>query len=591
MIEVNQQETLQRLLSQEDTDGDRRITTSDRGPKRFQIGEETVEGTYALSNLLQELALAGPGRVRLELARIDENPLERISRTIRDRCWTGLTRCLDRDSLAKVLPDPKFSGCLRLYLGSDAQAWEYYQGVEAELIRLPDAVTPEYVLGLNKKPGAVGMAFEHGLPLPYAVPGGRFNEMYGWDSYFIALGLVNDGHTELARAMLIHQCCQIETYGKILNANRTYYLTRSQPPLLTSFASAVGDLDLMRRVTLAAIHEYDQVWQHPTRLRECGLSRYCGAGIGFPPESEMRHYGTILQPYADVLGMSVQDYRSAYERREVGDPALDAYFREDRAVRESGHDTSYRLENVCTHLCPVDLNSMLYRYETDIASNMERYWGGQLEGHCDSRVWRERARLRRQRMTELCWDEAAGQFFDYDWKRGEKTRFESCTNLFPLWAGLATPDQARAMVERGLPVFECQGGLVSGSERSRGEVNEVRTPRQWDYPYGWAPHQMLVWEGLRAYGYDSEASRAAFAWLRMLTQNAVDYNGVLAEKYDVVRASHHVTAEYANVGSEFEYVVSEGFGWTNASYQIGQDYLRPEQLEQLRGIRASDVLS
>lgn len=114
---------------------------------------------------------------------------------------------------------------------------------------------------------------------------------------------------------------------------------------------------------------------------------------------------------------------------------------------------------------------------------------------------------------------------------------------------------------------------------SRGPLNDQRPPRQWDYPYGWAPHQMMAWEGLQNYQLDP--SGWAMRWLRMVTQNAVDFNGVIPEKYDVLTASHEVFAEYGNVGADFDYITKEGFGWTNASYQVGLTYLSAAQRQEL----------
>lgn len=580
-------ETMERLLAQEDTDGDRCITVRDRGPKRFEAacaeGEPLVlEGTYELANLLQELALArraGRDALQLDVEKLRENPVDRLSTAIRSRCWNGLTRRMDAKGLDKVLRDPKSDGVLRLYVpATDAAAADYYRGL-CDVIVMPERITPEYVVSLNHKPGLVTLAMRDGQPLPYVVPGGRFNEMYGWDSYFIALGLLEDGKTELAEAILEHFLYQIEHYGAILNANRTYYLTRSQPPFLTSLARALDvSGKLLERVVRAARREYFEVWMGPTRRMDCGLSRYFCSGYGMPPETLMRHYGQILKPWAERHDLSLEDFRYEYEARRIVVPELDEYFCEDRSVRESGHDTSYRLEGISTQLCPVDLNALLYRYEMDMAE-LDR------ENADD---WKARGRQRKALLDELCWDAEHGQYFDYNWQRARRTGFESCTNLFPLWSGAASPKQAGEMVKWLLPHLEEEGGLAGGSEASRGEINSRRTARQWDYPYGWAPHQMLVWKGLEDYGYGEDASRLAFRWLRMMTQNAMDFNGVVPEKFDVVGCSHEVKAEYSNVGADFDYVSLEGFGWTNASYQVGLTYLDEEQLDELRALRCSD---
>jgi alpha,alpha-trehalase len=582
LIRLQVESHFQALLAQEDTDGDRRITVHDRGPRCYEVDGFPVRGTYALSNLLQELALArdsGQSWLELDPQQLTEPPTQRISRGIRERCWTGLTRRLDPPSLSKVLGDPKMAGPVRLYLpANDRRSHDYYADCGVEVVILPAQITPRYVLGINDKPGLLGLALEE-EPLPYVVPGGRFNEMYGWDSYFIALGLIHDGHFELALAMLKHQVYQIRHYGQVLNANRSYYLTRSQPPFLTRFLQALLahrplPLDFVHEVVRTAMHEYAHVWAGGPRLTPTGLSRYLGQGIGMPPETEPGHYHEVLLPWAARSGLAVEDFERAYLARELTCPELDAYFVHDRTVRESGHDTSYRLEGRAADLCTVDLNSLLYAYEVDLADLLERY--GQQPGFPEADIWRGRASRRQALLHELCWDEASGQFFDYDYVQKARTGYQSATGLWPLWAGLATPRQAeRAMAAAPLE----KGGLAASSLASRGPLGPGRPARQWDYPYGWAPHQLMAWEGLQRYHLDAAAW--AERWLRMITRNAIDFNGVIPEKYDVVEASHQVFAEYGNVGADFDYITREGFGWTNASYQIGLEYLSARQRAHL----------
>ena len=604
------EETFRCLLDQEDTDGDNQITVKDEGPKRFVVagddGESlTLEGTYPLSNLLQELALArGEGAETLDLdpERIRENPARRISRMIRSVFWDGLTRTIDAEGLARVVVDEKGEGTdldrrPRIYVPhGDARALGYFEEVARaqpelglEVRALPERITPEYVLGLNERPGILSLELVEGgdgrlRGLPFVVPGGRFNELYGWDSYFIVLGLLHDGYVERAKGMVTHFLYEIRHYGQILNANRSYFLTRSQPPFLTAMARAVYEhLEDPERdawfaeVIGTAIREYQTVWTRPPKLTETGLSRYYASGIGMPPETEAGHFDAHLEPYAEAAGMDLKRYRQAIRWREIVVTELDEYFVHDRTLRESGHDNSYRLEGRAAHLCTVDLNSLLYRYETDIARGVREIFGDALESpdgtvHT-SAAWVERAERRRELVSRLCWNEASGLFYDYDFVRGEQTGFECATTFYPLWAGLATREQAALLVERAVPLFEEAGGLASTTELSRGPISEDRPQRQWDYPFGWPPHQMLAWQGLIDYGYDSVAQRLAYRWLHMVTRNAADYNGTIPEKYDVVDRTHGVFVEYGNVGTEFDYITREGFGWMNASYQVGLSLL------------------
>ncbi len=583
--------TFQRLLAQEDTDGDRQITVRDQGPRRFELqgddGALVVEGTYALSNLLQELALAretGRGELRLDAGRLHENPVQRITRRIREEFWDGLTRRIDAQGLQRIVSDSKAASRPRLYVpASDLEGLAYFsqaarelRDLDLEVVRLPERVTPEYVLSINDRPGLLSL-----VPgLPFVVPGGRFNELYGWDSYFEALGLLDDGRLDLAKAMVEHFLYEVRHYGQVLNANRSYYLTRSQPPFLTSMGLAVHERmpegrerdAWLRAVIETAVREYETVWMGERRLTDTGLSRYNGGGIGMPPETEPGHFDAVLAPYAAAAGLEVHTYAERYAKRQIAEPTLDAYFVHDRTVRESGHDTSNRLEGRAASLCTVDLNALLYKYERDIAFVL------------GSAEWTARAERRKALMNELCWDEARGLFFDYDFVARRRTVYESATTFYPLWAGLASPEQARRIAEGALPLFEAAGGLVSGTEASRGPLSAERPQRQWDYPFGWPPHQMLAWRGLLDYGHRDAAERLAYRWLLMITQNAADYNGTVPEKYDVVNRTHQVFVEYGNVGTDFAYITKEGFGWMNASYQVGLALLTPERRRRLEAL-------
>ena len=163
-------------------------------------------------------------------------------------------------------------------------------------------------------------------------------------------------------------------------------------------------------------------------------------------------------------------------------------------------------------------------------------------------------------MDKLLWNEEKGMFFDYDTVKQERKDYETATAFWAMWAGLATPAQAAQLVQKALPRFEVYGGLVSGTEESRGPISLTRPNRQWDYPYGWAPQQMLAWSGLIRYGYQEEAERLAYKWLFMITKAFVDFNGVVVEKYDVTRPidPHRVDAEYGNQGIDFKGVPREG---------------------------------
>ena len=598
--------TLANLLLQEDTDGDKKITIEDKGPKAFTItstnGESyIVKGTYHLSNLLQELVIAknnGQKTASIPLHNIEELPVARVSRMIKDYYWKGLTRTMDKSGIIHLIHDTKneslASDKLRIYVPfSDEFAFQYYKNLEGkfpvETIKLPERITPEYVKSINDKPGILSLKLndKNGniKGVPFVVPGGRFNEMYGWDSYFESVGLLVDGKVELAKAMADNFQYEIEHYGKILNANRSYYLTRTQPPFYSSLIREVfeitQDQNWLASHLKTAIKEYETVWMVTgKRLTKNGLNRYLAEGIGFPPECELGHFDSILKPYAEAQNMSLREFEKGYAEGTIINKELDDYFVHDRSVRESGHDTSYRIEGNCSELNLVELNAMLYKYETDFAALIKTEFNNEFESY-SSEYWNKKAENRKEAMNQFLWNEDEGLYFDFNVKENKQSDFVAVTTLTPLWANLCTKEQAQKLVEKAIPMLQEKGGLAGCTKESRGEINENRPARQWDYPNGWAPHQMMVWKGLLNYGFVEIAQELIYRWLFMITKNAVDYNGTIPEKYDVVEATHKVFAEYGNVGTDFEYITQEGFGWMNASYQYGLSLLDKKLIDKL----------
>ncbi|KIY43976.1 alpha,alpha-trehalase-neutral trehalase [Fistulina hepatica ATCC 64428] len=636
---IDVEETIRVVLEQEDTDGDFQISVTDAGPKLMPLGTATsngwktfdIRGTYMLSNLLQELALArdhNRKRIVLDEARLTENPVDRLSRMIKHSFWHSLTRRIDGDGLEIITADPKNrTGRMnpRIYVphGEPAMA-EYYREVARSkphmnldvqvLPKKPD--DPMFVKSLNSKPGLLALAMNEvddgkgGKTLkgvPFIVPGARFNELYNWDSYFISLGLLVDGQVNMAKGMVDHFIFEIKHYGKILNGSRSYYLCRSQPPFLTDMALQIyNQLDQtdveenrrwLKKAIQAAIKEYHCVWMSEPRLdTKTGLSRYRPDGLGIPPETEATHFTHILEPYAAKHGLSVLEFSEKYNEGVIEETELDQYFLHDRAVRESGHDTTYRLEKRCANLVTIDLQALLYKYEIDIGTAIHELFDDELELEDDfplmpfppsresysrrpfensrsrvqhSKEWFERAEFRKDRIDEYLWNESKSLYFDYDTVQEHQSLYESVTAFWTLWAGCSSEEQGWKLVSQSLKKFEALGGVVSGTEESRGKVSLDRPNRQWDYPYAWPPHQIMAWVGLERYGYLEEAQRLAYRFLYMMTTAFVDFNGV----FDAVRLSHLVDAEYGNQGLDFKMVPREGFGWMNAAYQVGLTFL------------------
>ena len=620
IFNLNIASTLEKLLAQEDTDHDKKITIEDKGPKSFKLKstdgtEYSLKGTYHLSNLLQELILAkdtGAEFSDIPLKHLEELPVRRISRMIRDYYWKGLTRTMDASGIETLLKDSKNEtldeiAVLIVYVpDGDDMAFDYYSELKKvlplEVVRLPEDISPEYVRTLNNKPGILSLKLEENnntvTGVPFVVPGGRFNEMYGWDSYFESIGLILDGKVELARAMADNFQYEIEHYGKILNANRSYYLTRTQPPFYSSLISEAyeetADKSWLESHLKTAIKEYEDVWMVPgKRLTGFGLNRYLAEGLGKPPEAEAGHFNHVFGKYAEEAGMSLTDYEELYAAGEVENAELNLYFVHDRSVRESGHDTSYRLEGICADIIPVELNAFLYKYEIDFAELIKNEFNDSFEYNektYSSQYWYQKAADRKERMNALLWNDKKELFYDFNIETGAQTDFVSATLFTPLWAGICTEKQAKSTVKKGITLLKEKGGIASCDEVSRGEINDHRPQKQWDYPNGWAPHQMMIWKGLKDYGFQEELQELVYRWMYMITRNAVDYNGTIPEKYDVVVATHKVFAEYGNVGTEFQYITKEGFGWMNASFQYGISLMDEKLIEKLNELEPPEDL-
>jgi alpha,alpha-trehalase len=422
------------------------------------------------------------------------------------------------------------------------------------------------------------------LEYPYVVPGGRFNEMYGWDSYFIIRGLLRSGKIELARGMVENFFFEIEHYGAVLNANRTYYLTRSQPPFLSSMIMAVyeaekahgqADQDWLAKAYRYTVRDYEMWTREPHLAGGTGLSRYYDTGDGPVPEG----LHDEVDYYHDVLAYLVREHRGSaylaeadtadslphpeYSTEVCEDHGSSAgnkkcnvkrhaslsseYYKGDRSMRESGFDITFRFGPYgagTDRYAPVCLNSLLYKTETDLETMS--VW---LENKQAAEQWHERAEKRKTIMRTLLWDQNQGMFFDYNFEAHKLSSYEYATTFYPLWVGLASTEQARE-VARSLSRFEQKGGLAMSTKE---------TGVQWDFPYGWAPIQLLAVEGLRRYGYKEAADRISYKFLSMVLDN-FERDGNIREKYNVVTDLSNIQVAEGYRGNII------GFGWTNAVF-------------------------
>ena len=482
------------------------------------------------------------------------------------KTWAVLTR--SNRTLATAAVDPKFhpdpDGRWPIYISRNEDVRRIARQIHQEL-----SVSAFSKIELRILPDDLSKLDEQGLlylPNPYVVPGGRFNEMYGWDSYFIQVGLLRDGEMDLAKDMADNFLYEIKEYGKILNANRTYYLTRSQPPFLTQMLLGVYEKTKDRawlEAAVPSIEKYYRFWtSEPHLTPSTGLSRYYDFGEGPAPE--------VLSAEKDAQGRNhyelIKEYYRThkitdYDVGEYFDPKRDIlttlFYKGDRSMRESGFDPSDRFGkfNVdIIHYDPVCLNSLLYLME-DQTGDILDLLGRQPEG----KAWHGKAAERAARVNQLLWDEPSGLYADYDFVLGKRRSYPFLTTFYPLWAGIASAAQA-ARVRANLPLFEEPGGL---------RTSTFRSGNQWDAPFGWAPLEMIAVEGLRRYGFNHDADRISRAFLS-LVRDSYERDGVIVEKYDVTARG---TSTEGTV--RFGYRTNEpGFGWTNAVYTRLSDALR-----------------
>jgi alpha,alpha-trehalase len=500
--------------------------------------------------------------------------------------WTGLTRTITN---CTTLADVKVKTQPVLYLPAEITATPEVDALEQKC-HVKVAKLPRRIQNLaDVRPEELGSEGLLYLPNPYVVPGGRFNEMYGWDSFFIVLGLEADGRAALARGIVDNFFFEVEHYGAVLNANRTYYLTRSQPPLLTSMIRAVyenpasfpatpaGRMEArawLERAYQMAQKDYS-LWTRPEhRAGATVLARYWDYGSG--PVPEMADDDTY---YTDVIRWLIEhpkesggflvrasEHPDAAEAARLKQTSCDVhasdvcmrawvggfrlsrdFYAGDRAMRESGYDSSFRFgpfSGATQHYAPVCLNSLLFRYERDLA-----HFAHLLAKPKEALHWDRRAGLRSAAMIRYMWRAKDGVFADFAFSHARTSTYAYLTSLYPLWAGVATREQAAQMV-KSLGIFERPGGLA---------MSNTRSGLQWDEPYGWAPANWIAVAGLEATGYRTDAARIAREFDAAVDKGFAQ-DGTIREKYNVVTgdADVHVAEGYK--------VDVIGFGWTNGVY-------------------------
>jgi alpha,alpha-trehalase len=381
------------------------------------------------------------------------------------------------------------------------------------------------------------------LPYSYVVPGGRFREIYYWDSYFTELGLLADHEDELFKGMVQNFAALIRTGGRVPNGNRTYYRSRSQPPFFSYMVSLwqnrFGTKSAIQFLpALIAEHNF---WMSGSRVMRTS------EGLN------INHYWDEKNtPRSEAYKEDVESAKKAAAA--FGRDPYDIY-RDLRAGAESGWDYSTRWFNdpeqfasiETTSFLPVDLNSLLYHLESTIALVAEASGD-----HVTAASYREQSDKRKKLIQTLFWNEATGTFRDFNWKAKRLSNAETVAMVVPLFAGVATPEQAKKVAKVLERDFLKSGGLVT---------TNLVSGQQWDAPNGWAPHQWMAYAGLRRYGFKGLAEKIRSRWLH-LNRRVYETTGKMMEKYNV-----------ENIGLKSgggEYPSQDGFGWTNGVYRALQ---------------------
>lgn len=425
--------------------------------------------------------------------------------------------------------------------------FEVYQRQPTEFVANPDDTLAEHIDRLwpvlTRHPRQ-HPEFSSLLPLPhdYVVPGGRFTELYYWDSYFTMLGLDESGHCELLRSMADNFAYLIDTYGHVPNGNRSYYLSRSQPPVFALMTDLFEESGVHRANDyLPQLRKEHAFWTDgDDQLRPGESHRRCVCLAD----------GSVLNRYWDERDTPreesyLEDVETA---RSSSRPAHEVY-RDLRAGAESGWDFSsrwlgdpQRLSSIrTTQIIPVDLNSFLYNLERQIA-RLSRAKGQ----HDCAEAFRLRAEKRLAAIDHYLWSEQHGAYFDYDWCLAKPRDNLTAATLTPLFVKLASAEQAARVAVVVRERLLAPGGLSTTEVGGSGE--------QWDRPNGWAPLQWMGIRGLQHYGHDALALQIEERWLKIVSL-LFESESKLVEKY-VLRPC----TEHAGGG---EYPLQDGFGWTN----------------------------
>jgi alpha,alpha-trehalase len=389
------------------------------------------------------------------------------------------------------------------------------------------------------------------VPKNYVVPGGRFREIYYWDSFFTMLGLRASGRIDVMENMVTNFAYLIDRFGHIPNGTRSYYLSRSQPPFFSLMVRLLDESSPAKTPNERAIVRF-----LPQMERELAFWMDGSTSTGDNPRAQRRvifpENGVILNRYFDDTDTPrAESYREDVETaQKSGRPAAEMY-RNLKAGAESGWDFSARWladgKNLSTirtiELAPVDLNCLLFHLEKTIGEGYEI-----LKNTEKATLFSRNAQQRRDFILEYFWNKESGFFEDFDWKTQKFTEIKSLAGVFPLYFGIASLEQSASVAKILEKDFLQPGGLVSTLQT---------TGQQWDAPNGWAPLQWIAVRGLERNGQQKLAANIKKRWLAV-NDNVYKNTGKMMEKYRVDDISLPTGGG--------EYPVQDGFGWSNGVY-------------------------
>ncbi|MBC7884896.1 MAG: alpha,alpha-trehalase TreF [Saprospiraceae bacterium] len=395
------------------------------------------------------------------------------------------------------------------------------------------------------------------IPLPnrYIVPGGRFNEIYYWDSYFTMLGLKVSGKTDLIVSMIDNFVYLIEKIGFIPNGNRTYFLSRSQPPFFVMMIELLAEIkgDSTFATYLPSLQKEYDFWMDGARDNETKsfANKHVLHISHLMHQSDSSPRGFLNRYWDELDSPRSEMYRDDAHLADVSDRDPGELFRDLRSACESGWDFSSRwckeplkLSSIHTSdIIPVDLNCLLYQLETTLSKSYKIY--GDL---IKSESFTKLAQIRKESIQTFFWDKEKGYYFDYGTGTLSGTSSVSAAGMFPLFFGVADEEQAVrcfGFIEKHLLV---QGGI---------QTTNVHSGQQWDAPNGWAPLQWIAFKAALQYKNENLAMDIASRWIN-LNESVFKRTCKLMEKYNVVKI------DLESGGGE--YPVQDGFGWTNGVY-------------------------